>query len=565
MGGLRSNYLLRLTTFIVIIYITDLIYRLTRYTLDDWISVNRLSLLISSGIYIAVFLYWTVTMYNRIMHSQVRTYFVLIGASIVLWISIRAIKWGAFREFAYGDRYSWYAYYIPMIIIPVLFLFVSLFIGESEKHKINKKWNLLFAAVLALLFMVFTNDLHQLVFIFDIDNYYNHIDYSHGVGYYVIVAFLVCVVITSMIVIIKKFILSSTNKKVSRLPIIILSFILVYNVAYIFKPNYGIGYYFLDFTIFTCAAIVVFLESFIVTRLIHSNQGHTEFFSMSDIHAQILSREGKVVFASDNSTDISAEIFRRLKNEMVVENDENTYLHLLDIKGGYVVWSRDVCALRAMIKELEDINDNLHHQVDVLLLENEQKSESAKQKKISDLHDIMAKEILPHSQKIQETINNNSAQSSEAINRLIFKSGMTSTYLKRKINLILIEQTEKHISSEEMKYSFLESFRMLLHQNKICEINILKNFELGLGVAILTYDLYQTIIEQTDYNFDVIYIVYNIRGDNIVFTVQISGDIDDSILQLKDFERRKIKALGGRIEVLDQDDYYHISLTIPMQ
>ncbi len=510
-----------------------------------------LSLVVSTGILIGIFSYWTVSVYSRIMQSHVRTYLILIGVCINFWIAVRSIKWYAFRNMIFEDRLFWYLYYIPMILLPLFFFLTSLYVGENEDYRASKKWKLIFGPALLLVLLVLTNDFHKLAFEYDLTLHVYALDYNHGPVYYLVCIFVFSLVIMSIVVIVRKFKVSPNVRKAVFLPSLIIVCTLVYTALYIIKPSYGIGYY-IDLTTFGCSVAVALLESFMKSGLIHSNTGYSKCFSMSDIRAQILSESGEVFYISETALPLVRENFQALKSLKTMPLNSNTLLHMEKIRGGYVAWSSDVSEISVMIKNLKSLNEKLYAEVDILSLENEQKSERARTEKLNDLHNIMLKEVLPFSQKIKSEMTKNSDMQIDKMKKLLFETGMTSTYIKRKVNLILTAQTENCINGDEMRRCFLESFQLLEFYGKTCVINIKNACSLSLENAIFSFDLYQSIIEKTEYGFDTIYITYNFQKDSIVFAVQISTEKN---IALSDLDIKNV-------QILKENEGYHFSVTM---
>ncbi len=517
---------------------------------------------LSIGIYISVFTAWTVSIYNRIMQRHVRTYLMLIGANIILWVSIRGVKWGAFRYVTLGDRLLWYMFYIPMIMIPLLFFFTALSVGEEESYRPSKKWNLLFIPAILLILLVLTNDFHMLVFSgFDLSIHMYGMEYDYQIGYFIIVFFLITLIVLSIALIIKKFKHSTNSRKASRLPLLVLAAVILYNVLHIMKPVYGIGHYFMDVTIFSCVATIAFWEACIRTGLIHSNNRHKEFFRVSTTNAQILNHGGEAVYISENAKAIPRKTFETLKTSKNVEYGENSMLNMSPINGGYVLWSSDVSDIKGMIRELEDLNKELYEEANLLTAENEHKKEATKAKKLSELHSILLAEALPYTEKIKKNIVTTEDVTLDEMKDLLFETSIISTYLKRKVNLILTEQTEKCISTDEIQRAFLESFSLLRCYEKTCNINIVDNFDMSLNTAMYCYDLYQKIIEKVHYNFNIIYVTFRKNENRIAFSIDIETKEKIDKSYFKEFEANKFLSMDGRLEIEDNAGSYHFALT----
>ncbi len=519
--------------------------------------LNRVQFVVSICIYIGLYSFWTISVYRRIMQSHVRNYLMLIGASIIFWITIRTIKWAAFEFVIFEDRLLWYMYYIPMIMLSLFFLFISLYVGEDEGFRPSGRWKLLYIPAILIIIAVLTNDIHGLCFTIDMTVHAYGQDYSHGPVYYCALLFILSMVVVSSFIILRKFSRSKAARKKALLPAFVIGATIVYSVLYIITPSYGVGHI-IDMTIFGCTMAIALLESFIRTGLIHSNLGHSECFAMANIRAQILSSEGEVVYISENASPIARADFETLLKHKTVSVSSSTLSHMMPIRGGYVVWNSDVSQIKYMINNLKALNNKLYKEVDLLTLENEQKIESARLRKLNDLHGVILNEILPLSEKIKSEIALSNKTKTDEFKRILFETGMTSIYIKRKINLILTHQTEKCICAEDMRYCFLESFQLLRLYDKTCAINIIKNDEISLLAAMASFDLYQNIIEKTKFDFDAVYVTYNFDDDNMLFAVQISGDIN---LCYQDIAIDNIDT--QKIKLINETDSYYISLVMP--
>ncbi len=550
--------------FVLLLFVANTLGQLHYRFPEGNAALFYITYMMSIGIYIGLFTSWTISIYNRIMQSHVRTFLMLIGANIILWVSIRSVKWGAFIQLTLGDRIAWYMFYIPMIMIPVCFLFTALCVGEDENYRLNKKWYLILIPAFSLMLLVLTNDFHMLVFSgIDLNIHMYGRDYTHNIGYFIVVIFLVALVLLSSVLIIKKFRHSATTRRASRLPLLVLAGVILYTTAYVAKPVYGIGYYFMDMTIFLCAASIAFWEACIRTGLIHSNSHYSDFFAMSTTRSQILNPQGEVVYISENALPMPKEHFDELKASKSTSFNSTTISHMAKIHGGYVAWNSDVSQLRKMIRELKSLGDKLYEEVDLLTLENEQKSESARLEKLKDLHSVLLTEALPYSERIKSEIITNGEAPLDTMKKVLFETGMTSTYIKRKVNLILTAQTEKCISTDEMHRAFLESFQLLRIYDRTCQINITDDYDMDLGVAMLCHDLYQKILERVGYEFDTIYINFRLKENSIVFSVEIAGDIAINTAEFEDFEAIKLSAIGGKLKATQEDESYYFSLIIP--
>ena len=116
--------------------------------------------LLRSLIYIGLMTWWGVSLWQRIVQTQVRRYLAATAALCVFWLSIRTVKF-FFAATPAAIRYLWYGYYVPMLFIPLLCVLVALSLGKPENYRLPKWTGLLYLPTTLLLLLVLTNDLHH--------------------------------------------------------------------------------------------------------------------------------------------------------------------------------------------------------------------------------------------------------------------------------------------------------------------------------------------------------------------------------------------------------------------
>ena len=126
---------------------------------------------------------WMSTIKQRIMQASVRRYLLAAASLLVLWLYIRTCKWMFFPADSWANRYCWYAYYIALIFVPLFGVFVIQYLGKSEDYELPGKWKRMYLPAILLLLLVFTNDLHQLVFCFPDGAALSDRYYTYGPGY----------------------------------------------------------------------------------------------------------------------------------------------------------------------------------------------------------------------------------------------------------------------------------------------------------------------------------------------------------------------------------------------
>ena len=114
-------------------------------------------------IYCALLIFWIQSVQNRLLPSKARTYLIVMAVMMIFYLFLRAFKY-RIASAAVMIRVTWYAYYVPMVMIPTLFLMLCIWIARGEK---KAKWDerLLLVPAGILVVTILTNDLHHLVFL----------------------------------------------------------------------------------------------------------------------------------------------------------------------------------------------------------------------------------------------------------------------------------------------------------------------------------------------------------------------------------------------------------------
>ena len=153
---------------IILCVILAIIAAMVLRQMDADVTLNRVFDILRASIYIGLFVAWGISIHRRIVQPQVSLYLIAISALMVLWIILRTIRY-SLTDCIWLMRYLWYLYYLPMLLIPLLGVFVALSLGKTENFRLPKWTALFYIPTIVLFLLVMTNDLHQHVFIFPAD------------------------------------------------------------------------------------------------------------------------------------------------------------------------------------------------------------------------------------------------------------------------------------------------------------------------------------------------------------------------------------------------------------
>ena len=102
---------------------------------------------------------WCISIRRRILNTAIRKMLLSVGGLLLFWQIARIIKYDYVIVTGPIGRYCWYSYYIPMVLVPLIGVFVVDHIGKPEGYRSPVWMRYLFIPALFLLGVVFTNGL----------------------------------------------------------------------------------------------------------------------------------------------------------------------------------------------------------------------------------------------------------------------------------------------------------------------------------------------------------------------------------------------------------------------
>lgn len=264
--------------------------------------------LVRSGIYISLFAAWGFSLQTRIMQSWQRRYMVAIAICMSFWFLTRTLKYHFIPAAAMpgATRLLWYAYYIPMLLIPMLSLFTAASLGKPEQYRTPRPMYLLWIPTMLLVLTVLTNDLHQTVFAFPKEYpVWSDNHYAYGPMYGAIMVWILLSAVLALGIIFRKCRLPR-SKRILWFPLIPFCLLIVYSVLSITVWP-AIKFLLGDITATSCVLIMLIFESCIQCSLIQSNTGYEELFMVSRLGAQITDQGNSVCLESSNARKLTVE------------------------------------------------------------------------------------------------------------------------------------------------------------------------------------------------------------------------------------------------------------------
>lgn len=441
-------------------------------------------------IYIGLLAAWGISVQTRIIQTQVRRYLLVIAGLMLLWLTLRTVKYNTYHMTA--ERFLWYGYYLPMLFIPVLAVLVALSLGKPENYRLPKWTHFLYLPSALLFLLVLTNDLHQLVFFFP-TGVLSTREYDYGIGYYVVLAWMVLCAAAALVIILAKCRIPQSRRYL-WLPVVPFVLALGYCAAYI-KGVYWVWLLAGDLTVSMCLIITAIFESCIQCSLIQSNTHYAELFHASTIGALITDRDFSVACAAENARSVDSQTLMAAAESPVVTAD-GIRISEAPIRWGHVFWEDDISPMLAVLKELDDTREELQSYGSILQAENAQKARRKKLEEQERLYRAMQEKAAAPAVRLSNLAKAlQGVQDADAARFLLWKMTVIGAYLKRRSNLIFLADCDGMVPVSEVALCLNESMDNLRLHIRRCASRLDFEGELRLETAAALYDFFEAAIE----------------------------------------------------------------------
>ena len=450
-------------------------------------AVNHLR----SGIYVFLFSAWCYSIWMRIVQTQVRRYLLAISVLMVLWILLRSIKFSIDNMDA--ERWLWYFYYFPMLLIPMLSVFVSLSLGKGEDFRLPRWTKLLYLPTLLLLLLVLTNDLHQQVFSFP-SGVLSDQAYRYESGHFFVLAWEALCAGFAFLSMVKNCRIPR-SRRIRWLPLVPLALSLVYACVYV-KKVYWVWVLAGDITVSQCLIFASILECCIQCGLIQSNLGYDELFEATSLPVQITDHAFCTQYVSVAMQGALPQSELRQMQQDTLRLGDDTLLKRHKLRRSWVFWKEDISALNQIRKELELTRDELRDTGDVLAAENAQRARWLKLTEENRLYDMMEAQTARQIAMLRDLLAElQRTEDSDRAIRLLGQIIIIGTYIKRRSNLIFVGVQRGAISVQELRLCLNESSENISVYGADCKAIVRGDGQLTVEQATQVYDLFEAVVE----------------------------------------------------------------------
>ncbi len=424
--------------------------------------------------YSALVLVWAVTIDYRIVDRRVRHLMLLTAVLFMTAFFLQMCRYRVFEEFLTACRYFWYGYYVPIILIPVLFLFVVLHLHLQEDEKPDRRFLLMLIPAALLLLLVMTNDLHQLIFRFTSGTEGVSGTYTHGILFYSIYIWTIGVLAFSLYLAIRKCRIPSIGRKLWMPLYFALYGILV--VLSIFDIPKIAGTSVWIFIECLAMSIIGMEESCIQLGLIPANSSYRTIARLAN---------KPFVIADGNGTPVyNAEVAKEMGR-----HTETVQLHTKPIKGGSVTWAVDLSEILRLNREIEKATESIESRNEYLKTENSLKEEQSRLRARNVLYNRIAEIVSPQLDTIGHLLDENVDEKSLA------KLAFLNAYIKRRSNMELLKEDKGHIPTEELASAIRESCEYLKLGGVDALLHITPAGKLSADTVLCLYEAFEDVVE----------------------------------------------------------------------
>ena len=439
------------------------------------------------AIHVCLLIAWCISILRRLTNRQVRNLLIAVGILMAFWLTVRTIKFEFIADPTHPIvRYLWYCYYIPMVLIPMIGVFVVKYLDKLADYTHPKQMNLLLIPAFLLLGIVFTNDLHRLVFDFPQGIELFDSKYTYGFVYYILMAWFILGGLYFVVMLLKKSRVPG-SKKMQRLPLFIMLGAIVFWVLYTLKLIKC------DLTAMDCLIITCLLESAIQSGIIPSNTNHRELFDITTVPVQIVDEDFQPHYVSGGALPLSEADIAKTQTGAV--HMENTLLRSTPIHAGRVVWQDDITVQNTLHQQLQSIREQMSEENTLLQAEVELTEHKAKVDEQNRLYDRIAQEVAPQLIRAEELMQRVSAEPEKA-RELMAKICVLGCYIKRRGNLLLLGEENKQIPSAELEHCIRESLDNLRLGGVFSLLDSHCDGTLPLADVVAIYDFYENVAER---------------------------------------------------------------------
>ena len=444
-------------------------------------------------IYTGLLIYWMQSVKARLLPTRARSYIIAAAFLMIIYLLVRVLRFRILTSIPVR-RYVDYAYNIPLILVPTLFLMTCIRIHRGEESGRSGKEQFLLIPAGVLLLLILTNDLHQLFYhrLVPLSEFHGIVGtYTYGPVFYLMYGWMIVTLLVGFAILIRK-----TWRQNIRgllwfaLVIVIWGGLSLLNLLVFTPLDLARMYHSPEINVF---GMLGFFEVCIRNRLIPYNENYTGFFSSLGLPVRITDEAFQTVYETNLPIEASdAQLSSSVKAPVYL--DEDTRLSGMKISPGYAFWTEDESELRRESRRLAAANELLSEENDLISVENELAKKKAHLDAQNQVYDRIADALYTGQKRIEALLDGTSPEA-DGFSAALAECCVLNAYCKRKSNLLLLSDENLPHPNRELFLALQESARFL----KCCGIDAAATGEeyssLPLDSVHALYDSFEILIE----------------------------------------------------------------------
>ena len=510
-------------------------------------------------VYVVFVVAWIASFIHRAMQKGVRRAAFFTGLILLGWITVRLFKYQIPTPSTL-NRYLWFCYYIFELSLPLVILWLAWIIDKTDSAVLPQWMRLMCIINAALVALVMTNDLHNLVFRIDLTNPEYLSEYGYGVMYYVILAACFIPIILSISMMLYKG-RQGLRKKGLIFPLALFALLVAYSIGYITQIPLAWGS---DFTMTVGLFTLLFMETSVRAGMIPVNSKYAMLFRNSSLGMRIIDGAGRTMWSSDSAVEYSEdELTQALESyPLPAQHGADTLIFSVGTTGGHVVWQEDITELNQLQNDLEESISRLDAANAVLAEEEKIRRAIDTESNATALMTQLEAEIASHTTKLATMIEQLEGMADQ--NKATARIALLLCYIKRRCNLFFRERETLLLPQDELMIYFDEMAEIAVYSNVNVIVKSILFNDLPVRRATLLYDFFYNIVYWASW-LDGLNIPAYISAEagRVVLRLLLSEDARSFQLE-RGLAQAIVSAEGVfEVKVLDDDAAVGLSLIFP--
>ncbi len=476
--------------------------------------------LIQTALFSGLIAAWCLLIRRRLIQKGIRRYLTAVCLLLMLWFLLRGLKYYAFLPGTDAARHLWYAYYFPLLFFPVCALNAMMHMGRPDDWNQPVQTRLIFMVPLFLWMLVFTNDLHRLIFTFpDRPHVWSDMAYGYGQLYPFVSVWILFCVGAAFFLMVRRCRIPRNRSLYRWLPLMPALLGLFYCGAY------AVGKELLPVTdLIITVSFLTILTFELAIRLgyIRSNSHYQEVFRLSSTEAQILDQDLTPWFVSNGFSSYNREdVLTSVREGSCIR--EHMRMTAEPIHGGFVVWREDIGELLELQEQLAASNEHLADRHMVMMQNYETRVRRKKLEEQNRLYNEMQKQTRDKVELLEILLERFRDEKSGKDADLLLSIGVLTAYLKRRNNLILLAENTAGFPVSELKNCIHETILLLETFGITCVLYMNSDGFLSFTEIVDRYDGFEMVIEETCVLYPAYFASLTEEQGRPVLRIRISG------------------------------------------